>query len=46
MPLFKIGLLVGSSVLWALGLADQLHSIDAAAKYLGISAVMLLLALL
>ena len=46
MPLFKVGLLAVSSVLWLMGLADQLHSIDAAAKYLGISAVMVLLTLL
>jgi hypothetical protein len=43
MPVLKIGLLAVSSLLWLVGLADQLHSIETAATYLGISALLVAL---
>ena len=46
MPVFKLGLLTVTSVLWLVGLADQLHSVETAATYLGISALLVALAVL
>jgi hypothetical protein len=43
---FKYAILAASSVLWLLGLADQLHSWEMTGKYLVISALMAVLALL
>jgi hypothetical protein len=42
----KYALLTVSSGLWLSGLVDQIHSLAAVAKYVGISALMLALALL
>jgi hypothetical protein len=44
--LIKYGLIAVSSGLWLSGLVDQLHSLTAVGKYVGISALMLVLALL
>jgi len=46
MPVLKLGVIAVSSLLWLFGLADQMHSVDTLATYLGISAVMVLLILL
>jgi len=42
----KYGLIVVSSGLWLSGLIDQFHSLTAVAKYVGISALMIALAML
>ena len=46
MALIKYGLIAVSSGLWLSGLVDQFHSLTAVGKYVGISALMLVLALL
>lgn len=38
--LLRYGLIAFASVLWCVGLADQLHSATAAATYLALSALM------
>jgi hypothetical protein len=44
--LVKYGLIAVSSGLWLSGLVDQFHSLAAVAKYVGISALMVALAML
>ena len=46
MIIVKYGLIVVSSGLWLSGLIDQFHSLTAVAKYVGISALMVVLAML
>jgi len=44
MPALKYSLIAGVSVLWLLGLSDQLPDLEHTAKYVGISLLMVVFA--